>query len=153
MLVVPFTNSYLEDVYSIQQQAYRPLFEKYQDTETNPYLESKEQVAKKYGKLGTYGYVFLENDIPVGSVRIVSKGNVRKVSALAVLPDYQNRGIAQRALKEIERRHRESKIWVLDTLMQEAGNCHLYEKIGYRRTGTPVVVNEKLTLVRYIKQR
>ena len=153
MQIVPYKSSDLDAVYLIQQQAYRPLFQKYQDVETNPYMETKEQVSRKYTKPGTYGYVFVENEIPVGSVRIVAKDDVRKVSALAVLPDHQNQGIAQRALKEIERRHCDAKVWILDTLMQEAGNCHLYEKLGYLPTGESTVVNEKLTLVHYMKQR
>ena len=47
--------------------------------------------------------MFIENDLPVGAVRIAMKNNVCKVSALAVLPEYQNRGIAQSALREIEK--------------------------------------------------
>jgi hypothetical protein len=27
------------------------------------------------------------------------------------------------------------KGWILNTILQESGNCHLYEKIGYRKTG------------------
>ena len=57
-------------------------------------MESKEVVLEKYTRPGTYGYVFIENDLPVGAVRIAMKNNVCKVSALAVLPEYQNRGVA-----------------------------------------------------------
>ena len=153
MRIVPFTDEYLDAVFDIQQQAYFPLFQKYHDIETNPYLESKAVVLRKYSRPGTFGYVFLEENIPVGAVRIVSKDDVCKISALAVLPQYQNRGIAQTALREIEEIHSNIKTWVLDTLMQEPGNCHLYEKLGYLKTGKTEVINENLTLVFYRKER
>lgn len=152
MEVVRFTEEYIDDVFQIQQKAYLPLYEKYQDKETNPYMENKELVLEKYTRPGTFGYVFLENRIPVGAVRIVTKGDIGKVSALAVLPEYQNRGIAQTALLEIETFHSNIELWILDTLMQEAGNCHLYEKLGYVRVGVPREINDRLTLVDYEKQ-
>lgn len=43
--------------------------------------------------------------------------------------------------------------WELDTILQEPKNCHLYEKLGYRQTGKKRVINERLTLVFYEKNR
>ena len=42
--------------------------------------------------------------------------------------------------------------WELDTILQESKNCHLYEKMGYRRTGKTEVINERLTLTFYEKK-
>lgn len=36
--------------------------------------------------------------------------------------------------------------WRLDTIKQETGNCHLYEKCGFVRVGGDIVVNEKMKL-------
>ncbi len=94
----------------------------------------------------------MENELPVGAVRVIVKDDICKVSALAVLPEFQNRGIAQSALLEIEKMHSTANKWVLDTLMQEPGNCHLYEKLGYVRTGEPKVINDKLSIVDYVKE-
>jgi len=152
MKVIKFNKNMTDDVFDIQQKAYKPLFDKYQDKETNPYTESKEVVLEKYTRKGTCGYVFIENEMPVGAVRIIVKNDICKVSALAVLPEYQNKGIAQSALLEIEKMHSTANKWVLDTLMQEEGNCHLYEKLGYVRIGEPKVINNKLTLVDYVKE-
>lgn len=41
--------------------------------------------------------------------------------------------------------------WELDTILQEKGNCHLYEKMGYHTTGKTEVINERLMLVFYEK--
>ena len=65
--VIAFNKDIIDDVFDIQQKAYKPLFDKYQDKETNPYMESKEVVLEKYTRPGTYGYVFIENDLPVGA--------------------------------------------------------------------------------------
>lgn len=152
MEVIKFNKNMLDDVFYIQQKAYKPLFEKYQDKETNPFMESKEVVFEKYTRKGTCGYVFIEDGLAIGAVRVIVNNDICKISALAVLPEYQNRGIAQSALLEIEKIHSTAKKWVLDTLMQEAGNCHLYEKLGYVRTGEPKVINDKLTIVDYVKE-
>lgn len=39
----------------------------------------------------------------------------------------------------------------LDTILQEAGICHLYEKVRYRQTGRIRKVNDCMTLVFYRK--
>lgn len=150
--VIKFQKEFLDAVFDIQKKAYKPLFDKYHDTNTSPYLESKEEVLEKYTRPGTSGYVFIDKELPVGAVRIIARGDVCKVSALAVLPEYQNRGIAQAALKEIERLHSDCKCWILDTILQEKGNCHLYEKLGYVKIGESQAINNYLTLINYKKE-
>lgn len=152
MKVIKFTDEYIDDVFDIQQKAYKPLFDKYQDKETNPYMETKEEMIAKYTRPNTYGYVFIEDDAAVGAVRISVRDDICRVSALAVLPEYQNKGIAQTALKNIENMYSGAKMWILDTIMQEKGNCHLYEKLGYVRTGAPKPINDNLILIDYVKK-
>ena len=118
-------------------------------------MENKETVLRKYAREGTTGYLFLLDGKAVGAVRInidsVNKSG--RISALCVLPEYQGKGIAQKALTEVERMHPDVQRWRLDTIEEEAGNCHLYEKIGYRRTGETKVINEKMTLIFYEKEQ
>ena len=151
--VLPFQESDIETVFRIQRTAYKPLYEQYQD-DISPYLESKETVLRKYSKEGTYGYIFAVNGVLVGAVRIIvyKEDKSGKVSALCVLPQYQGRGIAQQALLKIEELHGDIERWFLDTIQEEAGNCHLYEKLGYRKTGKTEVINDKMTLVYYEKK-
>ncbi len=154
MKVEEFKESDIDIVFDIQQAAYKPLYEKYHDDRLNPYMESKETVLRKYTRAGTKGYIFIENGIAVGAVRvnIDAESKCGRISALAVYPQYQGRGIAQNALHEIEKIHSEVKRWILDTILQEEGNCHLYEKLGYKNTGKLEVINEKMTLIYYEKQ-
>lgn len=46
----------------------------------------------------------------------------------------------------------DAKIWELDTILQEKGNCYLYEKIGYTQTGKMKPINDKMTIVSYEKE-
>ena len=41
--------------------------------------------------------------------------------------------------------------WCLDTILQEAGNLHLYEKMGYHRTGRIDKINDRMDIVFYEK--
>lgn len=54
------------------------------------------------------------------------------------------------AIIEAERIHG-SDNWELDTILEEIGNCYLYEKLGYCKTGKIEKINDKLTLVFYKK--
>ncbi len=59
-------------------------------------------------------------------------------------------GLAQQAIKELERIYGPDN-WSLDTILQEKGNCHLHEKMGYQRTGNPEKINEQMDIVFYEK--
>ena len=101
----------------------------------------------------TYFY-FIEADATIiGAIRVVDKksGNEpKKISPLFILPKYRNKGYAQAAIIEVEKIHGACG-WELDTILQEAGNCHLYEKSGYTKTGETKKINACMTLVYYKK--
>ena len=153
--LVRFQPQDIDTVWAIQREAYRPLYETYQDDETSPWLESRALLLEKYTRPGVAGYLFLADGQPVGAVRIIIDAENRRarVSGLGVLPAWQGRGIAQEALRRIERLHPEAAHWSLGTILQEPKNCHLYEKLGYRRYGELKPVNEKMTLVFYQKDQ
>ena len=50
------------------------------------------------------------------------------------------------SLQDAERIHGTTH-WQLDTIGQEPGNCHLYEKMGYHVTGEAHQVKEGMTLI------
>lgn len=137
-------------VWRIQQAAFLPLLEKYQDYDLSPAMESVERVRGKMECAGMDTYLFLLEGETVGSVRTSLRDGARKISALCVLPEHQGKGIAQVAMRRLEEIYPEKK-WVLATIKQEVGNCHLYEKLGYRRVGGEEIVNERMTLVFYEK--
>ena len=150
--VVDFKISNLDQVFYIQRTAYQPLFEKYRDESTNPYMETRETVLRKYTRTGTKGYLILKDKTAVGAVRVALNDKYGRISALCVLPQFQGQGIAQTALLKIDCMHPEIEMWFFDTILEEAGNCRLYEKIEYRKTGKTEKINDKMTLVYYEKR-
>lgn len=141
-----------EHILQMQKASFAPLLERYQDYDINPANDTADRVRARLMQQETYYYYITVGGDAVGAIRIVDAkdGSRKRISPLYVLPQYQNRGYAQAALREAERLHG-AENWELSTIMQEPGNCHLYEKMGYHRTGAPQDVNEHMTLVRYEK--
>ena len=139
-------------ILQMQKASFAPLLERYQDYDLNPANETADRVRARLMQPETYYYYIIADGEAVGAIRIVDAkdGSRKRISPLSVLPQHQNRGYAQAAIRAAERLHGAGN-WELSTIMQEQGNCHLYEKMGYHRTGTPQIVNARMTLVQYEK--
>ena len=143
-----------ELIWKMQMEAFSALYDKYQDAETNPAAEPLEKVIYRLRQSFTYYYLIECNNKIVGAIRVVDEkesGKAKRISPIFILEKYRNRGIAQLAITEAERIH-SSDNWELDTILQERGNCYLYEKMGYTPTGKTEKVNDRLTLVFYQKK-
>ena len=152
---VELVRASLEDaevIWKMQRIAFAELLERYQDFDTNPGNEPLEKVQWRFSFPATYFYFIQVDGVNAGAIRIIDHhdDSQKKISPLFVLPKFQGMGIAQAAIREAERIHG-SDNWCLDTILQEKGNCHLYEKMGYRQTGETRVINDRLTLVLYKK--
>jgi N-acetylglutamate synthase-like GNAT family acetyltransferase len=155
---VSLTKATLDDaqeIYDMQIITFAPLLKKYEDYDTNPGAEKLEKTIARLEDLMTDYLLIQYNNKNVGAVRIrkLEEGNLYKVGPLFIIPKYQNRGIAQNVFRIIEDTYKPKAGWVLDTILQEAGNCHLYEKVGYIRTGQVDKVNDKMDLVYYEKKK
>lgn len=142
------------ELHAMQVAAFRELLEKYQDFDTSPANESVEKVEARLRQDYTYFYFICIGTQKAGAVRVIDHkefGINKRISPIFILPQFQGRGIAQKAIRLCEEIHGNEN-WELDTILQEPQNCHLYEKMGYRRTGKTEVINEKLTLVFYEKK-
>ena len=141
-----------KELWQMQLESFQSLLDKNQDYDTNPASEPIDKIIYRLKQEETYYYFICMNDVKVGAIRIIdfkSDGN-KRISPIFILPQYQNKGIAQIAMQLCEQLHG-SENWELDTILQEEGNCYLYEKMGYHRTGKTVAINDKLTLVFYEK--
>lgn len=140
-------------LWEMQVEAFGALYQKYQDTETSPAAEPMDRVLERLLQPTTY-YYFIEQDGEyVGALRVVDlKDGVtaKRISPIFVMEKYRNQGIAQAAIAKAEEIHG-SHHWELDTILEEKGNCHLYEKLGYVKTGETAKVNDRLTVVFYEK--
>ena len=143
----------LNTILQMQKEAFAELYAKYQDTQTSPATEKYEDILFRFNQPETTYYFITSEKVKVGVIRIVDHkdGVTRKrVSPIFIMPGYRNKGYSQQAIKEAERIHGEQH-WKLDTILQEKGNCYLYEKIGYHQTGKTEKINDKMTIVYYEK--
>ena len=135
----------LNTILQMQKEAFSELYAKYQDTETSPATEEYENILFRFNQPETTYYFIMADNAKVGVIRIVDckDGVTRKrISPIFIMPEYRNQGYAQQAIKEAERIHGKQN-WKLDTILQEKGNCYLYEKTEQ--------INDKMTIVFYEK--
>lgn len=152
MKLVRANSSDCEKIWDMQTKAFADLLEKYQDYETSPGNETKDIIEAKLSQDFTYFYYIYDDDCLVGAVRVVDKkdGSRKRVAPIFIMKEFRNKGLAQRVFGEIEKIHGEDN-WKLDTILQEKGNCHLYEKMGYVKTGMIEKINDRMDIVYYEK--
>ena len=156
-MVIKLINAKHEDIgiiLQMQKEAFSELYAKYQDTETSPATEKYENILFRFNQPETTYYFITADNVKVGVIRIVDCKDVttrKRISPIFIMPEYRNQGYAQWAIKEAERIHGKQN-WKLDTILQEEGNCYLYEKLGYHQTGKTEQINERMTIVFYEKE-
>ena len=77
-------------------------------------------------------------------------GNLIHIDEIYLKPEFRNKGYAQQAIKAAEKIHG-SENWCLGTILQEKGNCHFYEKLGYHRIGKIDNISDIMDIVYYEK--
>ena len=138
-------------IHQIQVKAFAPLLMVYEDYASRPAAESLDQVVQRFQQSFTDYYLICLDDEEIGAIRVCDFGDNCRISPLCILPEHQGRGYAQRAMLLAEELYPDAKRWSLDTIEQEAKLCHLYEKLGYRRTGETQHVKDGMDLVFYEK--
>lgn len=142
----------LEELLKMQVECFMPLYEKYHD-EISPAIESIDRIRKRAAVPNRKYFFILKDGERVGVINVghndPNEHEISFISPIFVLPKYQNQGLAYAAIQKAFSMYPNVKTWKLDTIKQEKGNCHLYEKCGFKRVGDEQVVNDKMTLVFY----
>lgn len=142
------------ELWQMQMSSFAELLEKYQDYDISPGNEPIDKIINRLNMTQTYFYFIEADGVRVGAIRVVDPADAfgrKRISPLFILKEHRGKGYAQEAMLEAERIHG-SENWSLDTILQEKGNCHLYEKLGYRQTGEFRWINDKMTIVFYEKK-
>ena len=142
----------MKTIWLMQKKAFGGLLEKYHDYGISPASESYERIIEKYEMQGSFYYFISDSGVNVGVIRIIDEqdGSRKRISPIWIMPEHRNKVYAQSAIKEAERIHGADN-WSLDTILQEKGNLHLYEKLGYHRTGKIEKINDRMDIVYYEK--
>lgn len=139
-------------IWEMQVRAFEPLLLKYRDYDTNPAAETLDRVLSRVTAESSVCYWIIEDGVKCGMLRVRDlKDGVYRVGPLFVEAASRGRGVAQAAMRQAEKLYPRAVKWQLDTIAEEEGNCRLYEKLGYRRCGSPRRINERMTLVDYEK--
>ena len=150
--LIPAAEDDMRTIWEMQARAFSGLLYKYQDYEMSPAAESFEKVMARYRQPWTKYYFIVAGDETVGALRVVDKkdGTRKRISPMWIMPEHRNKGYAQAAITAAEKIHG-SDHWCLDTILQEKGNLHLYEKMGYHQTGQIEKINDRMDIVYYEK--
>jgi RimJ/RimL family protein N-acetyltransferase len=141
-----------EAIFDIQIRAFMPLLEVYKDYNTSPANELIDRVIARINKTDGGFYKILFDNVLVGAICIYWREQTQFwISPMFISPEYQGKGMAQKAMTIIEELFPQATSWELRTLLEEQRNCYLYEKMGYKMTGEKRNLNEKTTLVHYKK--
>ncbi|WP_368657091.1 GNAT family N-acetyltransferase [Metabacillus halosaccharovorans] len=141
-----------KEIFDIQVEAFMPLLDKYKDYETNPANENIEKVVSRINRPNGGFYKIIADNKLVGAIYIFTNEEAQFwISPMFILPTFQGKGIAQKAIKLIEDMFPQATSWELATILEEERNCYLYEKIGYKKTGKTKKLNDNATLTFYKK--
>ena len=139
-----------QELWEMQTEAFSELLEKYEDYETNPAAEKLERVLARLTDGSFYYFICVDGE-KVGAIRIVVREDgIKRISPVFISMKSRRKGYAMQAIKLAESLHGEQG-WALETILQEDGNCRLYERLGYKRTGRTERINDKMDLVFYEK--
>ena len=139
------------ELHGLQVRSFLSLLEKYQDFDTNPAAETVDRIIQRFEQSFTDYYLIMDSERAVGMMRVCDFGVICRLSPICVLPEHQGRGYAQQAILLAEALYPNARKWTLDTILQEEKLCHLYEKLGYRRTGKYEKIKDGMDLVYYEK--
>lgn len=134
------------------RMGFMPIFLKYRD-KNNPVFRTYFDFTRYYKspKLTMLWIVF--DSKKVGQIWIKTSDDYASVTRIFVIKKWQNRGIAQQTINQVKNMYNSYSLWKLDTIMQEKKNCHLYEKLGYEKTGQHQKINKRMTLIYYEKRK
>lgn len=103
--------------FSMQKKCFKPIYEKYYD-ETSPCKESFAKFVSRTTKPSFQMYWIIDNSTKVGQIWIATKNDTAKLARLFVLPKYQNKGYATKAIIDIEKLYSYYNHWQLDTIKE-----------------------------------
>lgn len=84
---------------------------------------------------------------------MITEAQTARIAPICVLPNFQGKGIAYKAMLETEAIYPEIKKWQLETIQQEPHLVRLYQKLGYQLTGYVEKINDAMSLVYFEKNK
>lgn len=143
---IEFIRATVEDannLIEIQNQSFYEDYIKY--GECPGYNHSKESMTNIIINRITYKIIY--NNQIVGDIIVKDNhDSTYHLGGLCVIPDYENKGIGQEAIKFIENQFSDATIWTLETPADKKRNHYFYKKAGYAIVKQYMVDSVKIVL-------
>lgn len=143
MIIEKANVSDAKEILSLQKLAYESEADIYNDFGIIPMIQTLDQIEKDFEKC-IFLKAIIDNKI-IGSVKAYEKEGTCHIGRLIVHPDFQNRGIGTKLMKEIENIFKKSKRFELFTGDKSQKNLYLYQKLGYK-----IFKEQKIDNINYI---
>jgi len=150
--LIKATTSDAEAMQKMQIESFTPHFQRYKDVATTPVNEPLEKMLNRINyEKGSYFKIIADN-IHAGCVWVYENApNLYRIGIMYISPEFQCKGVGQKALTIAESLFPKAESWELDCPADLSLNRHCYEKVGYRLTKETKTINDELTLVYYRK--
>jgi len=92
------------EIHQMQLKSFKKLLDKYHDYDISLGNEPIDKIIARINQKETDYYIIKYNNISVGAIRIINldDGKLNRISPIFILPEFQNKGIAQSVFKIIE---------------------------------------------------
>lgn len=128
---IKFERATIDDIKSlinVRNQSFYSDYVKY--GECPGYNISKENMTNSI--LNRISYKIMCNNEIVGNISVRDNhDNTYYLGCLCVIPDYENKGIGQEAIRFIESEFPNTTVWKLETPADKKRNHYFYKKAGY----------------------
>lgn len=126
---------------------------KYRDVETSPHTESIQDIERRFGTESNFYYFIEASSTIIGFIRIVTNPNQTKarISPLAILPEFENKGYGKQAIYEIENLFSGITEWNLDTIKEEIQLIRFYLNLGYIKLKKEEKINDNMHILFFKK--
>ena len=115
----PATEADCHTILQTQVRAFSKMLMKYQDFSSSPAAESLDQIKQRFDQPFTDYYLIMLGEDTIGMLRVCDFGENCRLSPICILQEYNGRGYAQEAIRQMEALYPKAKKWELDTIAQE----------------------------------
>lgn len=138
----------------MQSRAFMPCVMKRGGFETSPAAETPDRMLERITSEKSHAFIIMADEFPSGMIRIKELGEgAYKISPIFVLPEFQNKGIGQRAMHLAFEKFPDARLWILFCVREDEKNVYFYEKLGFEKTGSERRLTDKITLIGYERRK
>jgi ribosomal protein S18 acetylase RimI-like enzyme len=128
------------EILALQKLAYRSEAEIYHDFNIPPLVQTLEEIKRDFD-IQFFLKAVMDGKI-IGSVRAYTKEGTCYIGRLIVHPDFQNQGIGENLMNEIEKIFIPCQRFELFTGDRSGRNIYLYQKLGYKIFKTSKITDQ-----------